>query len=89
MKKEGRIISEDWSKYDMHHVVFKPKNMTPEELLFGTEQVYKDFYSGSHSLRRMKRSLKVGLYPFIFLSSANYFMYRSIKQNKGLKSKIL
>ena len=28
MKKENRIIENDWSKYDLHHVVIKPKNMS-------------------------------------------------------------
>ena len=28
-----RILTEDWSLYDGQHVVFEPKNMTPDELL--------------------------------------------------------
>lgn len=44
MKEEGRILHYDWSKYDLGHVVFTPKNMTPEQLEEGYiwchEQVY-------------------------------------------------
>ncbi len=80
LKNEGRVFDEDWSKYDLHHVVFQPKNMTPEELLHGTEQAYRDYFSVSSSLKRMSRSFKVGFYPFVFLSAANYFLYRCMKK---------
>ena len=30
--KQGRLISDDWSQYDMMNVVFRPKNMSPWEL---------------------------------------------------------
>jgi len=29
---QGRILTKDWSKYNFSNVVFKPKNMTPEQL---------------------------------------------------------
>jgi radical SAM superfamily enzyme YgiQ (UPF0313 family) len=35
LKKEGRILTEDWSRYDMATVVFQPKGMTVEELQEG------------------------------------------------------
>ena len=82
LKKEGRILNENWSNYDLHHVVFKPKNMTPEELLHGTEQAYRDYFSVSNSIERLKRSFSVGFYPFIFLSTTNFFLFRSTKKYK-------
>ncbi len=45
MKAEGRIIHYDWSKFDLGHVVFRPKRMSIRELEEGYiwvhEQVYK------------------------------------------------
>ncbi|GAX60252.1 Fe-S oxidoreductase [Candidatus Scalindua japonica] len=32
MEKEGRILDRDWNNYNFQRVVFKPQNMTPEEL---------------------------------------------------------
>jgi len=32
LEKEGRILSNDWSKYTADKVVFQPKQMTPEKL---------------------------------------------------------
>ncbi|MBF8984139.1 radical SAM protein [Lutibacter sp. B2] len=36
MKQEGRISTEDWSKYDCTHAVYTPIHMTPKELEKGT-----------------------------------------------------
>jgi len=35
LEGEGRIFDRDWSHYDMSHVVFKPKQMTVQELQEG------------------------------------------------------
>jgi radical SAM superfamily enzyme YgiQ (UPF0313 family) len=35
LEREGRIFDRDWSHYDMSHVVFRPKNMTVQELQEG------------------------------------------------------
>jgi radical SAM superfamily enzyme YgiQ (UPF0313 family) len=53
LKHEGRILTEDWSKYDMATVVFQPKGMTIEQLQKGFWQVNKEFYS----LRSMARRI--------------------------------
>jgi radical SAM superfamily enzyme YgiQ (UPF0313 family) len=45
LKQEGRLLTEDWSKYDMATVVFRPKRMTAEELQEGFWKVNRSFYS--------------------------------------------
>ncbi|MBF0176188.1 MAG: B12-binding domain-containing radical SAM protein [Magnetococcales bacterium] len=45
MKKEGRILHEDWNRYDSNHVVFKPSPMTPEALLTGHRRLIRKVYS--------------------------------------------
>lgn len=42
MEEEGRLLTQDWSKYDGSNVVFKPAKMTPEELLQGSQSFYKE-----------------------------------------------
>ena len=42
---EGRIICSDWSRFDGHHVVFQPKQMSPYELQQLTNKAHEDFYS--------------------------------------------
>ncbi|WP_175511380.1 B12-binding domain-containing radical SAM protein [Alicyclobacillus macrosporangiidus] len=59
---EGRILTRDWSKYDgKKHVVFQPAQMSPEELLMGTEWAARQFYSASSIFERMWKS-RTGLW---------------------------
>lgn len=44
-KEEGRLIIEDWSYYDGHHVIHEPKNMTYFELQTGVFRAFLNFYS--------------------------------------------
>lgn len=54
MKKGNRIIENDWSKYDLHHVVIKPKNMSVEELQKGFNWISKEAYKPITILKRVK-----------------------------------
>jgi radical SAM superfamily enzyme YgiQ (UPF0313 family) len=53
LKEEGRILTEDWSLYDAQHVVFHPARMSPEELLRGTEWVWKNVYGIGSIAKRL------------------------------------
>ncbi|MBN1254752.1 MAG: B12-binding domain-containing radical SAM protein [Deltaproteobacteria bacterium] len=53
LKKEGRILTEDWSRYDMATVVFQPKGMTIDQLQEGFWWVNKEFYSMRSMARRI------------------------------------
>ncbi|MBO8170886.1 MAG: B12-binding domain-containing radical SAM protein [Bacillaceae bacterium] len=56
LKFEGRIIEEDWEKYDGQHVVFEPRHMTPEELYRGHEWTWKYVYRYKNIWRRVAGS---------------------------------
>ena len=45
LKREGRLLTEDWSLYDGQHVVYQPYQMSPQELLARTEWAWKQTYS--------------------------------------------
>jgi len=47
LKRQGRILTEDWDLYDTRHAVYKPTRMSDEELEAGYQQAYDDFYSWS------------------------------------------
>jgi radical SAM superfamily enzyme YgiQ (UPF0313 family) len=47
MKKANRIFSFDWSMYDQSHVVYRPEQMSPDELRIGQAGAYGSFYSTS------------------------------------------
>jgi len=85
LKQEGRLLTEDWSKYDMATVVFQPKRMTVEELQEGFWKVNRSFYSVPSILKRifnpfhLKRSLiifgpmNLGLWPAV-KKAEGYFL---------------
>ena len=65
LENEGRILTKDWAKYNGIHVVFRPKNMTAEELRINTLNLDKKWHKTSPSIERILRSMNLGLYPFI------------------------
>ena len=71
LDSEGRILTKDWSKYN-ENVVFKPKNMTPEELIRGVRKIYGGYYSILYSVKRVIRSFRLGFYPFILILERNF-----------------
>lgn len=52
MEAEGRLLHRDWEKYDTAHVVFRPRQMTPEELLLGYDWLYRRLFSHASIWRR-------------------------------------
>jgi radical SAM superfamily enzyme YgiQ (UPF0313 family) len=52
MRREGRLLHQDWSKYDTAHVVFRPRHMTPEELAEGYAWCYGRLFSLASIWRR-------------------------------------
>ncbi len=48
---EGRLLSDDWSLFDGHHVVMRPASMSPLELQLGILESTKRFYSWPRAAR--------------------------------------
>lgn len=53
LKEEDRILTEDWSRYDMATVVFQPRKMSVDQLQEGFWKVNKGMYSIGSTLRRL------------------------------------
>jgi radical SAM superfamily enzyme YgiQ (UPF0313 family) len=53
MKSEGRLLSDDWSMYDLNNVVFLPKNFGPSELEMRYWETYQRFYSLRNIAKRV------------------------------------
>jgi radical SAM superfamily enzyme YgiQ (UPF0313 family) len=45
LEAEGRLLHKNWALYDVEHVVFQPKQMSPERLQEGLEWTWKQSYS--------------------------------------------
>ena len=78
LDQEGRILTKDWTKYDLHHVVFQPKNMSPDELYEGTAHVSTQFYSPVKTIQRIADvTFKTRRFPNILVVGAmNVIMAR-------------
>lgn len=77
MQQEGRILTRNWSLYNGQNVVFRPRNLTPEELLRGTDLVRRRAYS-LQALSRRLMSRPLWVKPLVLLS---YFGFRRYQQS--------
>ena len=62
MRAEGRIVTDDWARYDMNHVVFRPRGMRVEQLQQGFNWAYSRLYSWRSIVKRLlgvRRSLQL------------------------------
>lgn len=71
MEAEGRLLHRDWEKYDTAHVVFRPKHLTPEELLLGYDWLYRRLFSHASIWRR--RPAAISALPTYF---AGCYLYK-------------
>lgn len=70
LEQEGRILSNDWSRYSADKVVFQPRQMTPDRLQELYHYAWDTFYAGSgHQLkmgelfnRVIRREIEDGTY---------------------------
>lgn len=58
MEAEGRIFDHDLSHYEGDHLVFHPKNVTPEQVYEAARDVNRQFYSWRNVFRRWWRFMK-------------------------------
>jgi radical SAM superfamily enzyme YgiQ (UPF0313 family) len=67
-KKEGRLLTEDWSFYDSQHVVFRPKHMSPVQL----QQVFTDTLKKSFSYRHIFHRVQIAPHSLLLSLMANW-----------------
>jgi radical SAM superfamily enzyme YgiQ (UPF0313 family) len=53
LSAQGRLLHRNWSLYDVEHVVFQPKQMSPEQLQEGLEWCWRQSYSWKSMFRRI------------------------------------
>lgn len=67
MEAEGRLIHKDYSLYDTAHVVFRPKNMCPDELAQGYAWLYRRLFSHG-SIWQRRPSDPEAILPYLGMS---------------------
>lgn len=86
LQSEGRLLTTDWTLYDTSHVVYRPKTLTPDQLLEGYHRTLKEAYTVSSIFKRMwgSTSRKNFFWPMNlgFRQSANAIC-RAYRKGKG------
>ena len=86
LEREGRIFDRNWSRYDMSHVVFRPKNMTVQELQEGYLWAQKYICAPRSILKRLFWGPKHHFFHFLMsnfvLRGAQMQVIRRIKEKE-------
>ena len=56
LESEGRILTKNWELYDGQHVVYRPRNLTPDALHRLHERAWKRVYSLPGTIRRLRNA---------------------------------
>jgi radical SAM superfamily enzyme YgiQ (UPF0313 family) len=78
LEQEGRLLHKDWSLYDVEHVVFRPKQMSPERLQEGLNWAWRQSYSARSIARRMRGARWSSLPVWIPLNLGYRFFARRL-----------
>ncbi|MFH1296569.1 MAG: radical SAM protein [Bacteroidota bacterium] len=71
LKSEGRILTDDWSKYDTKKVVVSPKNISTERLEQGYAEIRKSTYTMSSIFNRALPHILMGIPETLLYFSLN------------------
>jgi radical SAM superfamily enzyme YgiQ (UPF0313 family) len=78
---ENRILTYDWSQYNRKNVVFKPQNISKEDLLDGFNRLSNRFNALPKIITRDIRSMSLGIYPLIVTIGRNIESYLNRPKN--------
>jgi len=83
MEADNRLLAErGWEFYNGYNVTFRPRNMSPEELLSAHRQLWHEAFSFKYSFLRVIRSLGY-LRPGAFLMCLFMNAYYCLKRLRG------
>jgi len=77
LEEQGRIVERDWALYDVEHVVYQPKKMTPDELYDGITMAWNETYKLSAIAKRLAPFNRAPLLAGV----TNLFGYRGYAKN--------
>jgi radical SAM superfamily enzyme YgiQ (UPF0313 family) len=84
MEAEGRLLHREWALYDTAHAVFRPKNMSHEELEQGYAWMYERLFSHASIWRRRPADWRA-VAPYLAMSylykRSNRFWHLLIKHH--------
>jgi len=83
-RSEGRLVTQDWDKYNGVTVVYEPKRMTADELRHAQMAAFFEFYSPASAFRRLR------IWPLKWNSwRANLAIYRGLTYYYGKRGRAM
>ena len=73
-KKEGQLLTEDWSLYDSQHVVFQPKHMLPARL----QQIFSDTLKQSFSYQHIFHRAQIAPHSRLLSLASNWGLRQAL-----------
>jgi radical SAM superfamily enzyme YgiQ (UPF0313 family) len=73
-EKAGRILTKNWSMYDLAHLVFQPKNFTHDDFLTRFWKNYRSFLTVKHIAKRLFYITSKSRRPFTAFSESLLYM---------------
>jgi radical SAM superfamily enzyme YgiQ (UPF0313 family) len=70
LKREGRLLTDDWGRYDNVHCVHRPTHMTPEQVEQGFIWTWKRVFSPRSIYRRIWKKPPVHRFYYTLLNAA-------------------
>ena len=82
IKDSGRLVNDDIYSYDGTSAVYKPKNMTPEELTNAYWELYEELFTIKSILKRniLRREIFKTPFRYIFNMFVNFYYRKQIKK---------
>jgi radical SAM superfamily enzyme YgiQ (UPF0313 family) len=78
LSAEGRILDHNWAHYDGSHVVFRPAQMTPEQLDEGSDWAGHTYFSPSRIIRRFGSNWRN---PIVYWFTTLAYMFKERSQH--------
>ncbi|HME68247.1 MAG TPA: radical SAM protein [Myxococcota bacterium] len=85
---EGRIFDTNWEHYDCHHVVYRPRNMTVDELIEGYIWLYREVRKRRSLFREVVEGIwkhGPGIEASVLIANNLYQKFDSIKKAQLLR----
>ncbi len=83
MAKAGRILVQDWGRYDYGSPLVRPANMSAEEMMNGFKYVYEGFYSSRAIARRLLPPPRGSYLETLAYLVANLKVNRFLRRNEN------
>ena len=80
MDREGRIITKDWSRYNCYNAVFRPKNMSVDDIHSSYLEIWKEMHSFPKAINRVVSNLPSPMFPSILwrLLDNGYLFFQNL-----------